>query len=317
MNATSAEQASALVTEDALRSVLLAGERPSRPGPVLTSLTFGWRALLKIKHVPEQLVDVTMFPIMFTLMFTYLFGGALAGSTQAYLQFLLPGILVQANVMITMNTGITLNTDIQKGVFDRFRSLPVWRPSPLVGALLGDVMRYSIGSAIVITLGLVLGFRPEGGAVGVVLSVVLLLVFSFCLSWLWTMLSLILRTPNSVAGVSMMVMFPLTFVSNIFVDPKTMPRVVAGGRRGQPDHPPGERGTRPDARLGARRGNRLGARLVRTSRRGLRSHHHGPLPQQEVDAATASTWSKSTPTTRPTRPTPSPVPGPDTTRRAE
>ncbi|MET7281311.1 ABC transporter permease [Kribbella sp. NPDC005582] len=223
MNATTAEQASAPVTEDALRSVLLAGERPSRPGPVLTSLTFGWRALLKIKHVPEQLVDVTMFPIMFTLMFTYLFGGALAGSTQEYLQFLLPGILVQANVMITMNTGITLNTDIQKGVFDRFRSLPVWRPSPLVGALLGDVMRYSIGSATVITLGLVLGFRPEGGAVGVVLSVALLLVFSFCLSWLWTMLSLILRTPNSVAGVSMMVMFPLTFVSNIFVDPKTMP----------------------------------------------------------------------------------------------
>lgn len=223
MNATSAEQASAPVTEDALRSVLLAGERPSRPGPVLTSLTFGWRALLKIKHVPEQLVDVTMFPIMFTLMFAYLFGGALAGSTQAYLQFLLPGILVQANAMITMNTGITLNTDIQKGVFDRFRSLPVWRPSPLVGALLGDVMRYSIGSAIVITLGLVLGFRPEGGAVGVVLSVALLLVFSFCLSWLWTMLSLILRTPNSVAGVSMMLMFPLTFVSNIFVDPKTMP----------------------------------------------------------------------------------------------
>nr|WP_203453948.1 ABC transporter permease [Jiangella aurantiaca] len=202
---------------------MLAGERPSRPGPVSTSLTFGWRALLKIKHVPEQLVDVTMFPIMFTLMFTYLFGGALAGSTQEYLQFLLPGILVQANVMITMNTGITLNTDIQKGVFDRFRSLPVWRPSPLVGALLGDVVRYSIGSAIVIMLGLVLGFRPEGGAVGVVLSVALLLVFSFCLSWLWTMLSLILRTPNSVAGVSMMVMFPLTFVSNIFVDPKTMP----------------------------------------------------------------------------------------------
>ena len=223
MNATSAEQASPPVTEDALRSVLLAGERPPRPGPVSTSLTFGWRALLKIKHVPEQLVDVTMFPIMFTLMFTYLFGGALAGSTQEYLQFLLPGILVQANVMITMNTGITLNTDIQKGVFDRFRSLPVWRPSPLVGALLGDLVRYSIGSAIVIMLGLVLGFRPEGGAVGVVLSVALLLVFSFCLSWLWTMLSLILRTPNSVAGVSMMVMFPLTFVSNIFVDPKTMP----------------------------------------------------------------------------------------------
>lgn len=223
MTTTPAEQASAPVTEDALRRVLLVGERPSRPGPVRTSLTFGWRALLKIKHLPEQLVDVTMFPIMFTLMFTYLFGGALAGSTGDYLQFLIPGILVQANVMITMNTGITLNTDIQKGVFDRFRSLPVWRPSPLVGALLGDLVRYSIGSAVVIGLGLVLGFRPEGGAAGVVLSVALLLVFSFCLSWLWTMLGLILSTPNSVAGVSMMVMFPLTFVSNIFVDPKTMP----------------------------------------------------------------------------------------------
>jgi ABC-2 type transport system permease protein len=223
MTATSAEQTSAPVTEDALRSVLLAGERPARPGPVLTSLTFGWRALLKIKHVPEQLVDVTLFPIMFTLMFTYLFGGALAGSTQEYLQFLLPGILVQSHVMITSNTGITLNTDIQKGVFDRFRSLPVWRPSPLVGALLGDLGRYSIGSVVVITLGLVLGFRPEGGAVGVLLSVALLLVFSFCLSWLWTMLSLIVRTPNSVAGVSILVLFPLTFGSNIFVDPKTMP----------------------------------------------------------------------------------------------
>jgi ABC-2 type transport system permease protein len=270
MNATSAEQASPPVTEDALRGVLLAGERPPRPGPVSTSLTFGWRALLKIKHVPEQLVDVTMFPIMFTLMFTYLFGGALAGSTQEYLQFLLPGILVQANVMITMNTGITLNTDIQKGVFDRFRSLPVWRPSPLVGALLGDLVRYSIGSAIVIMLGLVLGFRPEGGAVGVVLSVALLLVVSFCLSWLWTMLSLILRTPNSVAGV-----IPTDVREQHLRGPEDDARVDAGGRRGQPDHPPGDRGTRPDGRLGARRGNRLGARLVRTSRRGLRSHHHG------------------------------------------
>jgi ABC-2 type transport system permease protein len=223
MNTMSAKQASAPVTEDALRSVLLVDEWPSRPSPVRTSLTFGWRALLKIKHVPEQLVDVTLLPIMFTLMFTYLFGGALAGSTQAYLQYLLPGILVQANVMITMNTGITLNTDIQKGVFDRFRSLPIWGPSPLVGALLGDLVRYSIGSANVLALGLLLGYRPGGGAVGVVLSVALLLVFSFCLSWLWTMLSLIVRTPNSVAGVSMMVMFPLTFGSNIFVDPKTMP----------------------------------------------------------------------------------------------
>jgi ABC-2 type transport system permease protein len=160
---------------------------------------------------------------MFTLMFTYLFGGALAGSTGEYLQFLLPGILVQTVVFITIYTGFGLNTDVTKGVFDRFRSLPIWRPAALVGALLGDAARYTMASAVVIVLGLVLGFRPAGGIVGVLLSVALLLVFSFSLSWIWTMLGLILRTPNSVMGVSMMILFPLTFVSNIFVEPQTMP----------------------------------------------------------------------------------------------
>jgi ABC-2 type transport system permease protein len=211
------------VREDVLRRALSVRARPPRPGALSASLTFGWRALLKIKHVPEQLFDVTAFPIMFTLMFTYLFGGALAGSTGEYLQFLLPGILVQTVVFITIYTGFTLNTDITKGVFDRFRSLPVWRPSVLVGALLGDAARYTMASTMVIVLGLILGFRPAGGIVGVLLSVALLLVFSFSLSWIWTTLGLVLRTPNSVMGVSMMVLFPLTFVSNIFVDPQTMP----------------------------------------------------------------------------------------------
>ena len=211
------------VREDVLHTALSVRARPPRPGALSASLTFGWRALLKIKHVPEQLFDVTAFPIMFTLMFTYLFGGALAGSTGEYLQFLLPGILVQTVVFITIYTGFTLNTDITKGVFDRFRSLPVWRPSVLVGALLGDAARYTMASTMVIVLGLILGFRPAGGIVGVLLSVALLLVFSFSLSWIWTTLGLVLRTPNSVMGVSMMVLFPLTFVSNIFVDPQTMP----------------------------------------------------------------------------------------------
>ena len=223
MNATTAEQASAPVTEDALRSVLLAGERPSRPGPVLTSLTFGWRALLKIKHVPEQLVDVTLFPIMFTLMFTYLFGGALAGSTSAYVQFLLPGILVQTVVMITMYTGVSVNTDIEKGVFDRFRTLPIWRPSTMVGYLLGDALRYTIASVVMLVVGLVIGYRPDGGVGGVVAGIALLVVFSFAFSWIWTMFGLLLRTEKSVMGVSMMVIFPLTFLSNVFVDPRTMP----------------------------------------------------------------------------------------------
>jgi ABC-2 type transport system permease protein len=162
------------------------------------SLTFGWRALLKIKHVPEQLFDVTAFPIMLTLMFTYLFGGALAGSTRQYLQFLLPGILVQTVVFITMYTGVGLNTDISKGVFDRFRSLPIWRPAPLVGALLGDTVRYTIAAMMAIGLGVVLGFRPDGGGLaGVLLSVGLLLVFAFSLACVWIALGLVLRTPNS------------------------------------------------------------------------------------------------------------------------
>ncbi|OZC66795.1 ABC transporter [Rhodococcus sp. 06-462-5] len=200
-----------------------AGPRPPRPSSLSTSLSFGWRALLKIKHVPEQLFDVTAFPIMFTLLFTYLFGGALAGSTDAYIQFLLPGILVQTVVMITMYTGVTMNKDIEKGVFDRFRSLPIWRPSPLVGALLGDVVRYTLASVIVLLLGLILGFRPQGGVVGVVASIALLLLFSFCLSWIWTMIAMIVRTEAAVMGVSMFILFPLTFASNIFVDPSTMP----------------------------------------------------------------------------------------------
>lgn len=209
--------------EESLRSALASGKRPARPNALSASLTFGWRALLKIKHVPEQLFDVTAFPIMFTLMFTYLFGGAIAGSTGEYLQFLLPGILVQTVVFITMYTGMGLNTDVSKGVFDRFRSLPVWRPAALVGALLGDVARYAMASTIVIALGLVLGFRPEGSIFGVLLSVALVLVFSFSLSWIWTALGLVLRTPNSVMMASFMVLFPLTFASNIFVDPRTMP----------------------------------------------------------------------------------------------
>ena len=211
------------IREETLRSALSSRSRPPRAGALSASLTFGWRALLKIKHVPEQLFDVTAFPIMFTLIFTYLFGGALAGSTREYLHYLLPGILVQTVVFITIYTGFGMNTDITKGVFDRFRSLPIWRPAALVGALLGDAARYAMASAMVVVLGLVLGFRPDGGVLGVLLAVALLLVFSFSLSWVWTALGLVLRTPNSVMGVSMMVLFPLTFASNIFVDPTTMP----------------------------------------------------------------------------------------------
>lgn len=208
--------------DDAIRAAL-SSTRPPRTSAVEASLVFGWRALLKIRHVPEQLFDVTIFPIMMTLMFTYLFGGAIAGSTDDYLQFLIPGIVVQTVVFTTVYTGVTLNTDIERGVYDRFRSLPVWRPAPLVGALLGDAVRYTIGSTLVVVLGLILGFRPEGGPLGVVAAIALLLVFSFGLGWIFTLLGLTMRSPNAVMGVGMMVLFPLTFASNIFVNPDTMP----------------------------------------------------------------------------------------------
>ncbi|KAB8163281.1 ABC transporter permease [Streptomyces sp. 3MP-14] len=206
-----------------LAAVLAPGQRPPRPSPLAASAAFGWRAMLKIKHVPEQLFDVTVFPIMMTLMFTYLFGGALAGSTSEYLQFLLPGIMVMSVVMTTMYTGVAVNTDIAKGVFDRFRTLPVWRPSAMVGYLLGDMFRYSMASVVILLLGLALGYRPDGGPVGVVLAILLLVGFSFAFSWVWTMFGLLLRSEKSVMGVSMMVLFPATFLSNIMVSPDTMP----------------------------------------------------------------------------------------------
>ena len=203
---------------------LIAGQSKPMPANAFSaSMSFTWRALLKIKHVPEQLFDVTIFPIMFTLLFTYLFGGALAGSPSAYLQFLLPGILVQTVLMITIYTGMTLCQDITKGVFDRFRSLPIWAPAVLVGALLADAIRYAVASLMCLLLGLLLGFRPPGGVAGVIPAVLLILVFCFGLSWVWTLLGLLLRSPTAVQGWSMMVLFPLTFASNIFVDPTTMP----------------------------------------------------------------------------------------------
>jgi ABC-2 type transport system permease protein len=217
------------MTSDALPSSERAHELltlQARPKPVSTFgaiLTLAWRALLKIKHVPFQLFDVTVTPIMFTLLFTYIFGGALAGTPKEYIQYLLPGVLVQTIVFITVYTGVGLNTDIQKGLYDRFRSLPIWQPAPIFGALAGDVFRYSVASALIIIVGLLLGFRPAGGAIGVVLAVGLVLVFAFALSWLWIIVGMKVRTPESVMTTSFVFLMPLTFASDIFVQLSTMP----------------------------------------------------------------------------------------------
>jgi ABC-2 type transport system permease protein len=199
------------------------GVRPPTPGGLSASLTFGWRALLKIKHVPEQLTDVVGIPILFTLLFTYLFGGALAGSTGDYLQHLLPGTLTMTLLLVSVYTGVGLNTDISKGIFDRFRTLPIWRPAAVAGALLGDVARNTLAATLVVAIGLAMGYRPEGGAAGVVAAVALLLLFSFGLAWIWTAVALVVRTPTSVSNISLLLVFPLTFASNVFVEPQTMP----------------------------------------------------------------------------------------------
>jgi ABC-2 type transport system permease protein len=207
----------------AVRRAIASTARPPRPGPLSTALTFGWRGMLKVKHVPEQLIDVTITPVLFVLMFTYLFGGALAGSTAAYLQYVLPGILVMSVVFTTVYSGVALNTDLTKGVVDRFRSLPIWRPAPLLGALLGDSVRYVVAGTVILVLGVALGYRPEGGVVGVLLALGLVVVFSFGLSWVYSALGLVLRSPSAVLNGGFMVLFPLTFMSNVFVDPATLP----------------------------------------------------------------------------------------------
>jgi daunorubicin/doxorubicin transport system permease protein len=213
----------ALPTGERTHELLAMHARP-RPASALSAVaTLAWRAMLKIKHVPFQLFDVTVTPIMFTLLFTYIFGGALAGTPREYIQYLLPGVLVQTVVFITVYTGVGLNTDIHKGLYDRFRSLPMWQPSPLFGALAGDVFRYSFASGLILVVGLILGFRPEGGAVGVVLAIALVLTFAFALSWLWIIVGMLVRTPESVMTTSFIFLMPLTFASDIFVDLSTMP----------------------------------------------------------------------------------------------
>jgi ABC-2 type transport system permease protein len=194
-----------------------------RHGAIDACLTLAWRALLRIKHQPFQLFDVTMTPIMFTLLMTYIYGGALAGSPQEYLQFLLPGIFVQTLMFLTIYTSVGLNTDLTRGLFERFRSMPIWQPAPLIGALLGDLFRYAIAATVMVGLGLILGFRPGGGVIGVLLAFALVSTFCMAISWAWMPFAMRLGSPESVMAMGFTFIFPLTFVSSAFVDPKTMP----------------------------------------------------------------------------------------------
>ena len=187
------------------------------------ALVFGGRALKKFRRTPIQLLDVAVHPVVFTLIFSFLFGGAIGGSIDAYIGYLVPGILVMTVLVTTGTTGAALSVDITTGVYDRFRTLSIRPGAVLVGALIGDLVRYALASVVVIALGLVLGFRPAGGVPGVLAAVLLVLLFAVSLSWLWTLLALVTRTPGAVLAVTQAVLYPLSFFSNIFTTPTTLP----------------------------------------------------------------------------------------------
>lgn len=197
--------------------------RPDTPSALSNALVFGWRAVLKFKHVPEQLFDLVMTPIMFTLLFTFVFGGALAGSARDYLQFFLPGILVQTVCFNAVYSGMGLSTDLGKGLFDRFRSLPIWSLAPFAGLMVGDILRHLIAATIILTIGLILGYRPDAGIAGVIAAFALLIVIGFGMGWMFIVLGLLIRTPTTVMTLGFTFLFPLVFASNIMVDPATMP----------------------------------------------------------------------------------------------
>jgi ABC-2 type transport system permease protein len=210
-------------TASASVSSVLQVARPPSPSALSNALVFGWRAVLKFKHVPEQLFDLVMTPIMFTLLFTFVFGGALAGSPGDYLQYFLPGILVQTVVFNSVYSGMGLSTDLGKGLFDRFRSLPIWSLAPFAGLMVGDILRHFIAGMIILTIGLIFGFRPEAGVLGVAAAFLLLLAIGFGVGWIFIVLGLLIRTPMTVMTLGFTFMFPLVFASNIMVNPETMP----------------------------------------------------------------------------------------------
>ena len=182
------------ITADAPTTV-----RVNRGHAVGDALTMAWRNLLNLVRNPQLLVFATIQPVIFVLMFRYVFGGAIQGSLppgQTYVNFLMPGIFVQTIVFGSLTTGVGLADDLSKGLIDRFRSLPVWRPAPIVGALIGDTGRYLLAASLVIALGLIMGYDAGGGPLGVLAAVALVVVFAVSLSWAWTALGLVLREPT-------------------------------------------------------------------------------------------------------------------------
>lgn len=193
------------------------------------------RSLIKTWRTPEALIDVTLQPVIFLAMFTYIFGGAIAGGSQhEYLQFLLPGLLGQSIAMAGVALGQNLNADIEKGVFDRFRSLPIARSAPLVGAVVADFARYLILCVITLGFGYLMGFRVQTGFLPTVAAVGLAIAFALCFCWISVFVGMIARTSGAVQGIMFLLVLPLSFGSNTFVSTDTMP----GWLRGFANHNP-------------------------------------------------------------------------------
>src|SRR5689334_16958489 len=200
-----------------------AGMADRRSSVARQAVVLARRSLIKTWRTPEALIDVTLQPIIFLALFTYIFGGAIAGGSQdAYLQFLLPGLLGQTIAMASVSLGQNLNADIEKGVFDRFRSLPIGRSAPLVGAVLADLVRYVILFVVMISVGTVMGFDPTSWA-GVLASLALAMGFALCFGWISVYVGMIVRTPGAVQGIMFLLIFPLAFGSNVFVQTETLP----------------------------------------------------------------------------------------------
>ncbi|MDR1533131.1 MAG: ABC transporter permease [Clostridiales bacterium] len=193
------------------------------PTAISSTKTFLWRSMLKIKSAPGQMIFDSIVAIVSMLLFAFLFGGAINGSPKEYVQFLLPGMLFMTVLPMTVYAGAALSKDISTGVYDRFRTIGFWQPSPVVGVLVGDIVKYAIAVISVTLTGVAIGFRPDGGIVGLLFGVLLAIFYAFSLSWIFAAWGVVAKKPDSVAQNSMLILYTSIFCSNIFTDAATMP----------------------------------------------------------------------------------------------
>jgi len=190
---------------------------------VSQTLIMAWRALKKMRRNPEQFFDVTLQPLLFTAMFAFIFGGAISGSPHSYLPLLIPGIVAMTVLTTCMATGVQLREDMEKGVFDRFKALPMARIAPLAGPMVADLVRYLIAAGLTFLTGIIIGYRPGGGVLGVLGAILLAMFTGWALAWIFTWIGTIAKSARAVQGMSMMILFPLTFLSNAFVPVNSLP----------------------------------------------------------------------------------------------